>query len=190
MFLNCLPDQFDSSLSKTEGLLSQKDKHHRRSIRLPGYDYSQPGAYFVTICAYQRQCLFGEIIDGQMRLNQYGAIVADEWQKSSIMRREIELDAWVVMPNHFHGIVIIENTIRKCDRTGANDDHVRANNDHVGANNDHVGANNDHVGANNDHVGANNDHVGANNDHVGANNDHVGANSRSPLQCICSYLTY
>jgi putative transposase len=91
------------------------DKHHRRSIRLPGYDYSQPGAYFVTICAYQRQCIFGEIIDGQMRLNQYGAIVADEWQKSSIIRREIELDAWVVMPNHFHGIVMIAN-----DCVGAN----------------------------------------------------------------------
>ncbi|MEO0014714.1 MAG: hypothetical protein RLZZ535_3103 [Cyanobacteriota bacterium] len=87
------------------------DKHHRRSIRLPGYDYSQTGAYFVTICAYQRQCLFGEIIDGQMILNQYGAIVADEWQKSSIIRQEIELDGWVVMPNHFHGIVIIANTV-------------------------------------------------------------------------------
>ncbi len=50
------------------------DQHHRRSLRLPGYDYSQPGAYFVTICAYQRQCIFGEIIDGQMVLNQYGAM--------------------------------------------------------------------------------------------------------------------
>jgi REP element-mobilizing transposase RayT len=88
------------------------DKHHRRSIRLPGYDYSQPGAYFVTICAYQRQCLFGEIVDGQIILNQYGAIVADEWQKSSMIRREIELDGWVVMPNHFHGIVIIQNPVK------------------------------------------------------------------------------
>ncbi len=88
------------------------DKHHRRSIRLPGYDYSQSGAYFVTICAYQRQCLFGDVVDGQMRLNQYGAIVADEWQKSSVIRREIELDQWVVMPNHFHGIVIIQNPVR------------------------------------------------------------------------------
>jgi putative transposase len=85
--------------------------HHRRSIRLPGYDYSQSGAYFVTICAYQRQCLFGDVVDGQIILNQYGAIVADEWQKSSVIRREIELDAWVVMPNHFHGIVIINNPV-------------------------------------------------------------------------------
>ena len=89
------------------------DKHHRRSIRLPGYDYSQTGAYFVTICAYQRQCLFGDVVDGQMVLNQYGAIVADEWQKSSIIRQEIELDEWVVMPNHFHGIVIIQNSVGK-----------------------------------------------------------------------------
>ncbi|MGF1588591.1 MAG: transposase [Pleurocapsa sp.] len=103
------------------------DKHHRRSIRLPGYDYSQSGAYFVTICAYQRQCIFGEIIDGQMVLNQYGAIIADEWQKSSVIRREIELDTWVVMPNHFHGIVIIKNTIRECDRARANDNPVGAN---------------------------------------------------------------
>jgi putative transposase len=98
--------------------------HHRRSIRLPGYDYSQSGAYFVTICAYQRQCLFGDVVDGQMVLNQYGAIVADEWQKSSVIRREIELDAWMVMPNHFHGIVIIQNIVGKNrDRiVGANGD--------------------------------------------------------------------
>ena len=83
------------------------NKHYRRSIRLKGYDYSQPGAYFVTICAYQRQCIFGTIIDEQMCLNQYGEIVADEWQKSSVIRQEIKLDRWVVMPNHFHGIVMI-----------------------------------------------------------------------------------
>ncbi len=112
--------------------------HHRRSIRLPGYDYSQSGAYFVTICAYQRQCLFGDVVDGRMVLNQYGAIVADEWQKSSIIRQEIELDEWVVMPNHFHGIVIIKNIV------GANGDgDVGANdNGDVGANdNGDVGAN-------------------------------------------------
>jgi len=56
------------------------NKHHRQSIRLPGYDYSQPGAYFVTICANRRQCLFGNVIDGRMVLNQYGVIVADTYQ--------------------------------------------------------------------------------------------------------------
>ena len=85
------------------------DRHHRRSIRLKGYDYSQPGAYFVTVCVHQRQCLFGNVVDGQIQLNQYGAIIAEEWQRSSVIRQEIELDAWVVMPNHFHGIVIINS---------------------------------------------------------------------------------
>ena len=82
-------------------------KHHRRSIRLKGYDYSQAGYYFVTICCYQRQCLFGKIIDGVMQLNRYGAMVQDEWLKSSVIRVEIKLDEYIVMPNHFHGIVII-----------------------------------------------------------------------------------
>lgn len=95
--------------------------HYRRSIRLPGYDYTQSGAYFVTICAYQKECLFGEIVDGQMRLNQYGQIVADEWKQSSVIRKEIQLDASIVMPNHFHGIVVITNNmIQVSDRVEAN----------------------------------------------------------------------
>ena len=84
------------------------NKHHRRSIRLPGYDYSQAGFYFVTICCQGRQCLFGKISNGEMQLNQYGEIVRQEWLKSPAIRQEIELDEYVVMPNHFHGIVIIQ----------------------------------------------------------------------------------
>lgn len=83
------------------------EAHHRRSIRLKGYDYSQAGAYFITICTQSRECLFGEIMDREMRLNEAGKIVADEWIKSAEIRNEIELDTWVVMPNHFHGIVIV-----------------------------------------------------------------------------------
>ncbi len=87
-------------------------RHHRRSIRLKGYDYAQPGAYFVTICTHQRECLFGEIVgaDGirpEMRLNELGEIVRDEWLKTPALRPNVELGAWVVMPNHIHGIVII-----------------------------------------------------------------------------------
>jgi REP element-mobilizing transposase RayT len=82
-------------------------KHHRRSIRLPGYDYTQSGAYFVTICAYQKQCLFGEIVNGQMRLNQCGQIVAQTYQWLSQRYPYIYLDEWIVMPNHFHGIMVI-----------------------------------------------------------------------------------
>ncbi len=85
---------------------------YRRSIRLAGYDYAQAGAYFVTICTRNRECLFGDVVDGEMRLNQYGAIVRDEWFGSAAIRREIELfdDEFVVMPNHIHGIVWIVET--------------------------------------------------------------------------------
>jgi putative transposase len=79
----------------------------RRSIRLQGYDYSQAGAYFVTLCIQNRECLFGDIVNGEMRLNEAGRIVAEEWLKTAEIRDEIELDEWVVMPNHFHGILVI-----------------------------------------------------------------------------------
>lgn len=85
------------------------DRQHRRSIRLKGYDYSQVGAYFITVCAQNRECLFGSVVDGEMRLNGAGTIVADEWLKTTMIRDEIELDEWVVMPNHFHGIVWINH---------------------------------------------------------------------------------
>jgi putative transposase len=88
------------------------DKHHRRSIRLPGYDYSQSGAYFVTICAYQRQCLFGDVVDGQMILNQYGAIVAETYQWLCQRYPYLYSDEWIVMPNHFHAIMVITDEPR------------------------------------------------------------------------------
>ncbi len=97
------------------------NRHHRRSIRLPGYDYAQPGAYFVTICTYNREHLFGQVVDGDMRLNQYGEIVRHEWFRSTRMRREIELypGEFVVMPNHIHGIVWIVDIVGATGRVGA-----------------------------------------------------------------------
>lgn len=89
------------------------DKHHRRSIRLPGYDYAAAGAYFVTICVHDRACLFGEVA-----LSEIGAIVVEEWLRSEEIRQEIVLDAWVIMPNHMHGIVIIEGTDESGHRRG------------------------------------------------------------------------
>jgi putative transposase len=88
------------------------ERHHRRSIRLPGYDYRQAGAYFITLVAQDRACLFGEVIDGEMRVNEYGIIVQEEWFRSADIRREIRLypDEFVVMPNHVHGIVWIVET--------------------------------------------------------------------------------
>jgi putative transposase len=82
-------------------------KHHRRSIRLPEYDYIQPGAYFLTLCAWRRENLFGTICNGQIQLSPLGEIVQQEWYRSVQIRREIELNTeeFVVMPNHIHGIV-------------------------------------------------------------------------------------
>lgn len=76
----------------------------------------------MTICVDRRECLFGDVVDGQMHLNRYGEIVSEEWQRSSVIRKEIELDAWVVMPNHFHGIVIINNPVESKGNVGANGD--------------------------------------------------------------------
>jgi putative transposase len=84
-------------------------KHHRRSIRLPGYDYTQPGAYFVTFVAHDHECLFGDVVDGVMRLNAFGEIVRDEWFRTAVVRPYVMLnpDEFVVMPNHVHGIIWI-----------------------------------------------------------------------------------
>ncbi len=81
--------------------------HHRRSIRLPGYDYSQAGAYFVTVCTQYRECLFGEIANGQMRLNEFGEIILKWWDALPGYYRYANLDEFVVMPNHVHGIIVL-----------------------------------------------------------------------------------
>jgi len=82
-------------------------EQHRRSIRLKDYDYSNAGAYFVTICAHKRRCLFGEMIKGDVKLNQYGRLVEFEWGETAELRDNVALDASVIMPNHVHGIVFI-----------------------------------------------------------------------------------
>ncbi|HZF33660.1 MAG TPA: transposase [Candidatus Angelobacter sp.] len=81
--------------------------NHRRSIRLREYDYAQPGGYFVTICTHDHKCLFGEVVDSEMHLNELGEIVATEWLQTAEIRSEIALDAFVVMPNHVHAVVFI-----------------------------------------------------------------------------------
>jgi putative transposase len=82
-------------------------RHHRRSIRLPTYDYTQPGAYFVTICTQNRECVLGEVIQGQMVLNARGQMVESVWRQLPQHYPRVEVDAFVVMPNHVHGIVIL-----------------------------------------------------------------------------------
>jgi putative transposase len=86
-------------------------KHHRRSIRLPNYDYSEPGAHYVTIVAWHRGCLFGEVVNGEMKLNNVGEIVQLEWLELPKRLRFIELGVFVVMPNHFHAILIFHESV-------------------------------------------------------------------------------
>src|SRR5689334_16047560 len=83
--------------------------HHRRSIRLHRYDYTQPGAYFVTMVSYRRSPFFGKVVDGSMQLNKLGEIARREWFRTAELRPYVELfeDEFVVMPNHVHGILWI-----------------------------------------------------------------------------------
>jgi putative transposase len=85
------------------------ETHHRRSIRLKGYDYSQSGAYFVTVCARDKEYLFGEIKEGKMLLNKYGEIVMECWNTIQNHFVNVACDEFVVMPNHIHGIIKIPN---------------------------------------------------------------------------------
>lgn len=88
------------------------NKHHRKSLRAPGHNYTQPGAYFVTIVTYQRECLFGEVPDGVMRLNENGQIVQWEWERLTLRFAFLELGTYIVRPNHTHGILIFHGAVR------------------------------------------------------------------------------
>ncbi len=83
--------------------------YQRRSIRLKGYDYAQSGAYFVTICTKDRECLFGKIVDEEMRINDKGAIVYAEWLGTTEICINVITDEFIIMPNHLHGIIMINN---------------------------------------------------------------------------------
>ena len=85
------------------------DIHHRQSIRLKNYDYSQVGLYFITVCSQHRQPLFGRIVDAKMRLNEAGVMVENYWRAISTHFPHAMLESFVVMPNHLHGIISITN---------------------------------------------------------------------------------
>lgn len=90
------------------GIVSaNKDHPERKPMRLPHYDYRKAGAYFITINSYQRELLFGEVVDGVMQLNEFGGVVQEAWEATPKIRAYVELDEYVVMPNHFHGILFI-----------------------------------------------------------------------------------
>jgi putative transposase len=80
----------------------------RRSTRLAGYDYASNGAYVVTLCSASRRPLFGRILDGEMRASQIGAIVEREWRRTEQLRPGVSLDAFALMPNHLHAILVID----------------------------------------------------------------------------------
>jgi REP element-mobilizing transposase RayT len=92
---------YDAAMSSSE------ERRRRRSIRLPGYNYSEQGSYFITICTAGRQCILGNVEDGVAVLSAFGEIARQEWLRSATLRREVILDAFVVMPNHVHGIVTL-----------------------------------------------------------------------------------
>ena len=101
-------------------------KHHRRSTRIPAFDYAGPGAYFITLVTHGRAHLFGEIVDGEMRLNAAGRIAQLERENLPRRFRFIALGTFVVMPNHFHGIVILHPSVgaTRLDSTIATYDSV------------------------------------------------------------------
>ena len=80
-------------------------RHHRRSIRLPGFDYSAGGTFFITICAEDRRCLFGAVIDGEMHLNDAGRVVDASWRALPSLHPSISTDVLQIMPNHLHGVL-------------------------------------------------------------------------------------
>ena len=86
-----------------------KIKHRGQSRRLPGYDYSQPGKYFVTICTNKNKCLFGSIINNKMKLNYFGRLTEKYWLEIPEHFTNTALDEFIIMPNHIHGIIVIKS---------------------------------------------------------------------------------
>ncbi len=98
---------------------SQRKK--RRTIRLRGYDYSQAGAYFVTICTQNRECFFGDIVNGEMRLNDAGEMVEKWYRELENKFPDIRCDQYIVMPNHFHGVIVnVGADLRVCPGNAPN----------------------------------------------------------------------
>jgi putative transposase len=104
----------------------EKHPHHRSTIRLAGYDYSSPGAYFITIVTFNRQCLLGEIQEEAVHLNPLGLLVENAWKRLP-KYFPVALDEYVIMPNHFHGLLWIKETdgCDQGDASGRNTDFPR-----------------------------------------------------------------
>jgi putative transposase len=105
----CSSTRFERPTGKSgiDDVQYDPDRHHRRSIRLHGYEYSRAGAYFITVCTRGRQCILGDVVDGEMSLNKAGRAVQAAWRDLPNHYPHIELDAFVVMPNHVHAIIVL-----------------------------------------------------------------------------------
>src|SRR3990167_5882070 len=88
-----------------------KNRYHINSIRLKNYDYSSNGAYFITICTKDREYFFGEIKNGMIDLSKIGKIAKQFWQEIETIHNFIILDEWIIMPNHLHGIIFVQNNV-------------------------------------------------------------------------------
>ena len=84
----------------------------RRTPRLPGFDYARPGVYFVSTCTHRRRCVLGRVVDGNVYLSRVGTIVEEEWLLTAERRPYVMLDSYVIMPNHVHGLIVIQERLR------------------------------------------------------------------------------
>ncbi|MFH1010352.1 MAG: transposase [bacterium] len=96
-----------------------------KSVRLPHYDYASPGAYFLTLCTHNKECLLGMVADGIMHLSECGRIIEREWLRSANLRKEVGIGDFVIMPNHLHGIVLISENDRAHGRAALPDVYRR-----------------------------------------------------------------
>ena len=144
--------------------------HHRRSIRLKGYDYSQAGLYFITICCHNRICRFGAVVDGKMILNDAGIIADSCWLEIPKHFPNAVLHEYIIMPNHVHGIIELTDSTMDVQTVGVGNNTVRVGNNTVGVENNTVGVENNTVGVENNNVGVENNNVGVENNNVGVEN--------------------
>ena len=127
------------------------DIHHRKSIRLDGYDYSDAGAYFISVVAQGRLCLFGSVVDGELRLNEAGKMVRRVWDGMPDRFPLINMDEFVVMPNHVHGVIFIRQPAPTTGATsrapaGVEGTHKRWEGTHKGGEGTHKGGEGTHKG--------------------------------------------
>jgi putative transposase len=108
-------------------------KHHRRSICLKGYDYTQPGGYFITINFQDKECLLGKVTNDKIHLNDAGEMIKRWWEKISIEFINIKLDEYIIMPNHIHGIIFIVGADPRVCPYDKMNNHVRIKGEHTGS---------------------------------------------------------